>query len=208
YATRRPRATPSAIPRSSSGSTFRSARRSQRWTGPRLGRGVWRRLSVREVVLGRLGRFPNRLPAGDSGAGSVSGLGQEPFLGLARVLAAELLAQVGLILRFPTDPAYPAPESHERSLVPVGTLGPPDAPHCVAGEDQDDDERECIEPNRLPSGPEVGGEVDEDQQGTPVEDAVRARGPGLDLVPHPVAPEHVEHDSDREKEDDLQDQRE
>ena len=190
----------------SSGSTFRSARRWPRWTGPRLGSGVWRRPSVREVVLGRLGCLPDRLSAADSGAGGVSGLGQEPFLGLARVLAAELLAQVGLILGFPTDPAYPAPESHAEILVPVGTLGPPDAPHRIAGQDQDDDEGERVEPDRPPSGPEVGGEVNEDQQGAAVENAVRALRPGLDLVPHPVAPEHVENDRDREEEDDLQDQ--
>src|SRR5204863_1876468 len=74
--------------------------------------------------------------------------------------------------------------------------------------DQRDDERERVEPGGVPPRPEVDGEIGEDQGKAAVEDAARAVGPRVDLVPQPVAPEHVGNDRDRKEEDDLQEQRE
>src|SRR5205085_2189580 len=131
---------------------------------------IARRFGLFEIGLGYLGGVAGREPAPGPRAGRVPCLRQIPLLGLAGILAAELLTQVGLFVPIPADAADPAPETHSASLVPVGVLGAPDAPHRIAGPDQDDDESESIQPDHAPAGPEVGREVEHDQQGAAVED--------------------------------------
>src|SRR5207248_10259197 len=100
-----------------------------------LGRRIARRFGLFEIGLGYLGGVAGREPAPGPRAGRVPCLRQIPLLGLAGILAAELLTQVGLFVPIPADAADPAPETHSASLVPVGVLGAPDAPHRIAGPD-------------------------------------------------------------------------
>src|SRR5205085_6189055 len=96
------------------------------------------------------------------------------LVGSAWVFAAVLLAEVRLLVGIPADIPDSSPDPHAPILIPVGALGPPDAPHCITSQDQDDDERERVETDRPPSRPEEGREGDDEQQSAGVEHPVRA----------------------------------